>query len=120
MRPPSAANLRRAAVAAALVLPLAGLFAAFAGYDVWKDSHWHPSGVGGVTAMAFSPANQRILLTATSVPMDGVNDLWDGPTRPGPGCCAPWPPRWLPWASKATPRAPITPATSRSPRTGGC
>jgi WD40 repeat protein len=76
--------LRRAAVAAALVLPLAGLFAAFAGYDVWKDSHWHPSGVGGVTAMAFSPANQRILLTATSVPMDGVNDLWDvaNPARP--------------------------------------
>jgi WD40 repeat protein len=73
----SPAGLRRIAVAAALALSLVVMLGAFVGYDVWKDGHWHPSGVGGVTAMAFSPANQRILLTATSVPMDGVNDLWD-------------------------------------------
>jgi WD40 repeat protein len=84
----SMARLRRAAViSAAIAAPLAVivvLFGVFIFAESWKeDGHWH-IGLGGVTAMAFSPADQHILVTATSGPQDGLDTLWDvtDPARP--------------------------------------
>jgi len=80
-------RLRRTALmSAAVVVPIAliavplGLFVAA---QNWKDSHWH-IGVGGVDAMAFSPGQHNILVTATSGANDGLDTLWNvaSPARP--------------------------------------
>jgi WD40 repeat protein len=75
--------LRRAAlISAAVAVPIA-LLALWIHAATWKDGHWH-IGLGGVTAMAFSPADPHILVTATSGNMDGLDTLWDvtSPARP--------------------------------------
>jgi hypothetical protein len=80
----SVTRLRRAAlVAAAVALPLA-LIAGWVIGQAAKDSHWHIGIEGGVDSMAFSLADQHILVTATSQAMDGLDTLWDvaDPARP--------------------------------------
>jgi WD40 repeat protein len=76
-------RLRRGAlISAAVVVPIA-LIALYIHVATWKDGHWH-IGLGGVTAMAFSPADQHILVTATSGNLDGLDTLWNvtDPARP--------------------------------------
>ena len=83
----SATRLRRAAAtSAAIAVPLAVIVVLFGVLILaksWKEGHWHV-GLGGVTAMAFSPADQHILVTATSGSQDGLDTLWDvtDPARP--------------------------------------
>ena len=83
----SMTRLRRAAaISAAIAVPLAVivvLFGLLIFAQSWKEGHWHV-GLGGVTAMAFSPADQHLLVTATSGPQDGLDTLWDvtDPARP--------------------------------------
>jgi WD40 repeat protein len=80
---PTMAWFRRAAlISAAAVVPIA-LLALWIHVATWKDGHWH-IGLGGVTAMAFSPADPHILVTATSGNLDGLDTLWDvtSPARP--------------------------------------
>jgi hypothetical protein len=83
----SATRLRRAAAAsAAIAVPLAVIVVLYGVLILaksWKEGHWHV-GLGGVTAMAFSPADQHILVTATSGSQDGLDTLWDvtDPARP--------------------------------------
>jgi WD40 repeat protein len=72
------ARLRRAAlISAAIVGPIVLVFGPFIGYGLWKEGHWEVGSGGGVTAMAFSPADQHILVTATSGHLDGLDTLWD-------------------------------------------
>ena len=76
-------RLRRGAlISAAVVVPIA-LIALYIQVATWKDGHWH-IGLGGVTAMAFSPADQHILVTATSGNLDGLDTLRNvtDPARP--------------------------------------
>ncbi len=42
-----------------------------------NDNHWHIGIEGGVNAMAFSPAQPDILVTATSGAPDGLDTLWN-------------------------------------------
>lgn len=83
----SAARLRRAAAtSAAVAVPLAVIVVLYGVLIIaksWNEGHWHV-GQGGVTAMAFSPADQHILVTATSGSQDGLDTLWDvtNPARP--------------------------------------
>jgi WD40 repeat protein len=73
---PTMAWFRRAAlISAAVVVPIA-LIALYIHIATWKDGHWH-IGLGGVTAMAFSPADPHVLVTATSGNLDGLDTLWD-------------------------------------------
>jgi hypothetical protein len=77
------ARLRRAVlVSAAVVIPIA-LIALYIQISTWKDGHWH-IGLGGVTAMAFSPADPHILVTATSGNLDGLDTLWNVTDRARP------------------------------------
>jgi WD40 repeat protein len=74
-------------ISAAVVVPIALIavpFGLLVNAQNWKDSHWHIGIEGGVDAMAFSP-DQRILVTATSGPTDGLDTLWNvsSPARPG-------------------------------------
>jgi WD40 repeat protein len=84
----SMTRLRRAAlISAAAVVPIAliaVLFGLFIYAQTWKDRHWHIGIEGGVDSMAFSPADQHILVTATSGAMDGLDTVWDvtSPSRP--------------------------------------
>ncbi len=73
---------RAALISAAVVVPIA-LLALWIQVGTWKDGHWH-IGLGGVTAMAFSPADPHILVTATSGNLDGLDTLWNvtSPARP--------------------------------------
>jgi len=85
MQGPSLARLRRAAlISAAIVGPLVLVFGSFLGYGIWQNGHWQVGSGGGVTAMAFSSADQHILVTATSGSQDGLDTLWDvaSPARP--------------------------------------
>jgi WD40 repeat protein len=66
---------RAALVSAAVVVPIA-LAALYIRVATWKDGHWH-IGLGGVTAMAFSPADSHLLVTATSGNLDGLDTLWN-------------------------------------------
>ena len=84
----SATRLRRAAAtSAAIAVPLAVIVVLFGVLIIaksWNEGHWHVGQGGGVTAMAFSPADQHILVTATSGSQDGLDTLWDvtDPARP--------------------------------------
>jgi len=81
----SPTRLRRAALITAVTLgPIVLMAGWLIGNDAWKDSHWHVGVEGGVTSMAFSPADPHILVTATSGSMDGLDTLWDvtDPARP--------------------------------------
>ncbi len=73
---------RAVLISAAVVVPIA-LIALIVYVGTWKDRHWH-IGLGGVTGMAFSPADPHLLVTATSGHMDGLDTLWDvtSPARP--------------------------------------
>jgi WD40 repeat protein len=78
---------RNAVISAAVVVPIALIavpFGLFVAAQNWKDSHWHIGIEGGVDAMAFSPDQRNILVTATSGAMDGLDTLWNvsGPARP--------------------------------------
>jgi len=81
-------RLRRAALmSAAVVVPVALIavpFGLFVHAQNWKDSHWHIGIEGGVDAMAYSPDQHSILVTATSGGMDGLDTLWNvtNPARP--------------------------------------
>jgi len=80
----SVTRLRRAALmSAAIAVPLAVIAAPIAD-RAWNEGHWHIGPGGGVTAMAFSLADQHILVTATSGNLDGLDTLWDvtSPSRP--------------------------------------
>lgn len=60
------------------------LVAGLVGYQARQDGRWHVGMEGGVDSMAFSPADQHILVTASSQAMDGLDTLWDvtDPARP--------------------------------------
>jgi WD40 repeat protein len=78
---------RTALVSAAVGVPIALIAVAFGLFvhaQDWKDSHWHIGIEGGVDSMAFSPADQHVLVTATSGAMDGLDTLWNvaSPSRP--------------------------------------
>jgi WD40 repeat protein len=78
---------RLARMSAAVAGPIALIavpFGLFVHAQAWKDSHWHIGSEGGVNAMAFSPVDQDVLVTATSQAMDGLDTLWDvaRPSRP--------------------------------------
>ena len=82
------ARRRRAVlISAAVAVPLAViavLLGMFISAQNWKDSHWHVGISGGVDAMAFSPADRHILITAASGSMDGLDTLWDLTNPAGP------------------------------------
>jgi WD40 repeat protein len=73
---------RAVLISVAVAVPIA-LTALYIQVATWKDGHWH-IGLGGVTAMALSPADQHILVTATSGNLDGLDTLWDvaSPAKP--------------------------------------
>lgn len=73
---------RGALISAAVVVPIA-LLVLWIQVVNGKDGHWH-TGLGGVTAMAFSPADPHVLVTATSGNQDGLDSLWNvtSPARP--------------------------------------
>jgi hypothetical protein len=80
-------RLRRAARIPAAAVGSFALLVTLFGLIIYvgtaKECAWHV-GLGGVTAMAFSPVDQHILVTATSGNLDGVDTLWDviSPSRP--------------------------------------
>ena len=78
---------RTAVISAAVIVPIALIAVPFGLYvhaQTWKDSHWHIGIEGGVDAMAYSPDQHNILITATSGAMDGLDTLWNvtSPARP--------------------------------------
>ncbi len=69
-------RLRRAAlISAAIVAPLALVLAPF-GYQVWRDSYWHPAADEPLETAAFSP-HTDIMVTAFGEAIDGVDMAWD-------------------------------------------
>ncbi|MGO8958241.1 MAG: WD40 repeat domain-containing protein [Streptosporangiaceae bacterium] len=81
-------RLRRTAlISLAVVIPVALIavpFGLFVAAQNGQDSHWHIGIEGGVDAMAFSPDQRNILVTATSGADDGLDTLWNvgSPARP--------------------------------------
>lgn len=106
----SLSRLRRAARFAAVITAGLAVPVGMLGYAAWQE-RWQLSRAGGVGGMAFAPGQGLLVSAVGGAGQSSMDTVWDikDPARPrqlsafqggeptalspGPGCCAPWPPR---------------------------